>query len=137
MGKVAPSEVSVHEKPRTLQEMYACTLLWAGRHVNIPPEVWRQVCNLPYKWGQVCNLPYLGRLQACPHMGYSFSSSVIDAELMQYRRPVGGGPSLKTCPRWAPQRRQVTSVRTIPNDRSWCSAIAWPFTSPFLASIGA
>src|SRR5579871_6630213 len=30
---------------------------------------------------------------------------------MQYRRPVGLGPSSKTWPRWPPQRRQCTSVR--------------------------
>ena len=33
---------------------------------------------------------------------------------MQYRSPVGPGPSGNTCPRWAPQLRQTTSVRTIP-----------------------
>ena len=32
---------------------------------------------------------------------------------MQYRRLVGGGPSSKRWPRWLPQRRQCTSVRTI------------------------
>jgi hypothetical protein len=35
-------------------------------------------------------------------------------EFMQKRRPVGRGPSLNTCPRWLPQRRQRTSVRTMP-----------------------
>ena len=33
---------------------------------------------------------------------------------MQYRWPVGGGPSAKTCPRCPPQRLQCTSVRSIP-----------------------
>jgi hypothetical protein len=37
-----------------------------------------------------------------------------DAELMQYRRPVGFGPSSKTWPRWEPQFEQTTSVREIP-----------------------
>ena len=52
---------------------------------------------------------------------------------MQYRSPVGGGPSLKTWPRWEPQRRQVTSVRIMKWVRSSCSAIVLPFTP----SIGA
>src|SRR5262245_29835328 len=38
-------------------------------------------------------------------------SSFSESELMQKRRPVGGGPSWNTWPRWAPQRRQVTSTR--------------------------
>ena len=33
---------------------------------------------------------------------------------MQYRWPVGPGPSSNTWPRWPPQARQTTSVRTIP-----------------------
>jgi len=33
------------------------------------------------------------------------------AELMQYRKPVGGGPSLNTCPWWPPHLVQCTSVR--------------------------
>src|SRR5271165_5722070 len=37
---------------------------------------------------------------------------------MQYRSPVGFGPSSKTWPRWPSQRRQVTAVRVIQNDRS-------------------
>src|SRR5947209_9588061 len=32
---------------------------------------------------------------------------------MQYRCPVGGGPSSNTCPRCPPQRRQWTSVRVM------------------------
>src|SRR5262249_21842930 len=39
--------------------------------------------------------------------GTNFSES----ELMQNRRPVGGGPSGKTWPRWAPQSRHMTSTR--------------------------
>lgn len=38
----------------------------------------------------------------------------MDAELIQKRRLVGGGPSLKTWPKWALQQEQVTSVRIIP-----------------------
>lgn len=30
---------------------------------------------------------------------------------MQYLLPVGGGPSSKTCPRWASQTAQRTSTR--------------------------
>ena len=37
---------------------------------------------------------------------------------MQYRSPVGAGPSSKTCPRWPSQRLQTTSVRTIPTVRT-------------------
>ena len=36
------------------------------------------------------------------------------AEFMQKRSPVGPGPSGKTWPRWASQRAQRTSVRTMP-----------------------
>ena len=43
---------------------------------------------------------------------------------MQKRCPFGPGPSGKTCPRWPPQRAQVTSVRTIPRLRSSCSSTA-------------
>jgi hypothetical protein len=37
-----------------------------------------------------------------------------EAELMQYRIPVGGGPSLNRCPRWASQRAHRISVRIMP-----------------------
>ena len=37
---------------------------------------------------------------------------------MQYRRPVGAGPSGKTWPRWPPQLAHRTSVRRIPCDVS-------------------
>src|ERR1035437_1535981 len=37
---------------------------------------------------------------------------------MQYRRPVGFGPSSKTWPTWASQRRHITSVRTLKKLRS-------------------
>ena len=36
-----------------------------------------------------------------------------EAEFMQYRRPVGFGPSSKTWPRWAPSTVQWTSSRTM------------------------
>ena len=35
-----------------------------------------------------------------------------EAEFMQYRNPVGGGPSLKTWPRWPSQRAHATAVRS-------------------------
>ena len=41
---------------------------------------------------------------------------------MQYRKPVGGGPSLKTWPRWPPQRGQCTSVRLSPK---LLSSLVW------------
>ena len=37
-----------------------------------------------------------------------------DIEFMQYRWPVGLGPSSNTCPRCPPQRAHTTSVRSIP-----------------------
>ena len=40
---------------------------------------------------------------------------------MQYRSPVGAGPSWKTCPRCASQRLQCTSVRRMKKLRSSCS----------------
>src|SRR5262249_46167487 len=45
------------------------------------------------------------------------------AELMQYRCPVGCGPSGNTCPRWPPQFEHITSVRTIPKVVSVSSSI--------------
>ena len=36
------------------------------------------------------------------------------AELMQYRRPVGAGPSSNTCPRCDPLLFAMTSVRAMP-----------------------
>ncbi len=38
----------------------------------------------------------------------------MHTELMQYRRPVGGGPSRNRWPRWASQPAHVISVRTMP-----------------------
>src|SRR5262245_2074989 len=43
-----------------------------------------------------------------------------DAEFMQYRRCVGGGPSSNTCPRCASHRGHKTSSRTMPADVSRC-----------------
>jgi hypothetical protein len=43
------------------------------------------------------------------------------AEFMQYRSPVGAGPSSNTCPKCASHRAQRTSVRTIPYSVSRCS----------------
>src|SRR5215471_14027405 len=37
---------------------------------------------------------------------------------MQYLNPVGFGPSSKTWPRWPPQRRQWTAVRSMPSEVS-------------------
>jgi len=44
-----------------------------------------------------------------------------EAELMQYRWPVGWGPSLKRCPRWASLPFDRTSMRTIPCETSFFS----------------
>jgi hypothetical protein len=51
---------------------------------------------------------------------YCFGLSFRDTELMQYRSPVGFGPSGKTCPRCAPQDLHVTSVRVMP----WLRSVA-------------
>ena len=40
---------------------------------------------------------------------------------MQYRFPVGGGPSSNTWPRWDPHRAHSTAVRVMPNERSGVS----------------
>jgi Alpha/beta hydrolase domain len=40
------------------------------------------------------------------------------AEFMQYRKPVGAGPSSKTCPRCASHSVHFTSRRTVPNEIS-------------------
>ncbi len=45
----------------------------------------------------------------------------IAAELMQYRSPVGLGPSSKTCPRCEAPAFDLTSVRVMPSVRSLCS----------------
>src|SRR2546423_11318366 len=57
---------------------------------------------------------------------FHYSSSRFNAaELMQYRRPVGCGPSGNTCPRWPPQFEHMTSVRVIPSVLSDSSSIAF------------
>ena len=49
------------------------------------------------------------------HEHYSpAGTNLRDAEFRQYLRPVGAGPSGKTCPRWPSQRRQRISVRIMP-----------------------
>src|ERR1019366_5476827 len=50
-------------------------------------------------------------LEGRGHYFFSFGSRSMEAELMQYRRPVGLGPSSKTWPRWASHLEQRTSVR--------------------------
>ena len=52
-------------------------------------------------------LPRPDRLQGIP-------SKANAAEFMQYRIPVGFGPSPNTWPRWEPHRAHRTSVLTIP-----------------------
>src|SRR3989344_1754558 len=53
-----------------------------------------------------------------------FSSRSKHTELMQYRFPVGVGPSSKTCPKCEPQRAHVISVLSIPNVPSRCCRVA-------------
>src|ERR1700751_517097 len=59
--------------------------------------------------------------QACPDgqavnsvRPQAFFTNFSEAEFMQYRRPVGCGPSSNTCPRWASRSVQFTSSRIIP-----------------------
>ena len=64
-------------------------------------------CNLRSEW-----------LVAYPEPGPTVSAQAsftkrIEAEFMQYRNPVGAGPSSNTCPRCASHKRQDTAVRTI------------------------
>lgn len=47
--------------------------------------------------------------------GVALFTKSMDAELMQKRRCLGGGPSSKTWPMWAEHREQRTSVRTMPS----------------------
>lgn len=47
--------------------------------------------------------------------GAALFTKSMDAELMQKRRCLGGGPSSKTWPMWAEHREQRTSVRTMPS----------------------
>ena len=56
-------------------------------------------------------------------LGSSFSA----AELMQYLRPVGSGPSSKTCPRCPPHVAHVASVRVMKMERSVSVATAAGF----------
>ena len=72
-------------------------------------------------------------------MGSNFTATPF----MQYRSPVGGGPSLKTWPRCPPQRLQCTSVRVTKNDRSWdvpmalssgCQKLGQPVPLSYLVS---
>src|SRR5580704_4103118 len=59
-----------------------------------------------------------------------FSVNLSDSELRQNRRPVGRGPSSKTCPRWPSQRAQLISILCTPCESSARSttfslAIGW------------
>src|SRR5215211_7922216 len=61
------------------------------------------------------------------HSGLASGSKRSAAELMQKRWPVGAGPSSKTCPWWAPQTAQWTSVRRMKRLRS--SSVSTLFSS--------
>src|SRR5579871_6928300 len=67
---------------------------------------------------------FLNNAAYCPYpsdSSWSAGMKRIDAEFMQYRNPVGAGPSSKTCPKWASHFEQRTSVRTMPYFVSRCS----------------
>src|SRR3989339_693940 len=57
----------------------------------------------------------INRFTYLPYPSFSKSSlgmNLIAAEFMQYRSPVGGGPSLNTWPRWELACLLLTSVLT-------------------------
>src|SRR6266478_8192160 len=56
--------------------------------------------------------------------GMRYCINSVALELMQYRIPVGCGPSSKTCPRWASHRLHFTSVRRIPRLVSFSASTA-------------
>ena len=58
-----------------------------------------------------------------------------EAELMQYRRPVGLGPSSNTCPRWARSSSTITSVRTLNRLRSGFVSMTPPRPAPRSSAI--
>src|SRR6201993_864128 len=62
---------------------------------------------------RVTTLPRGLMLRGSPRRSQS-AWKVIATPFMQYRRPVGGGPSLNTWPRWPPHRLHRTSVRIMP-----------------------
>jgi hypothetical protein len=49
-----------------------------------------------------------------PNLSHPRFTNFNDPELMQYRKPVGSGPSSNTWPRCASHKAQFTAVRTIP-----------------------
>lgn len=55
----------------------------------------------------------VARLVGPPYPAFSKANA-----FMQYRNPVGGGPSGKTWPRWASQMAQVASMRVMPWEKS-------------------
>src|SRR3989475_9628644 len=59
-----------------------------------------------------------------PHPGLRWN--LREAELRQYRKPVGSGPSSNTCPRWEPQLAHSTSTRRMNKLRSSFSC-TWSF----------
>src|SRR5690348_12575512 len=64
-----------------------------------------------------------GQVSPCSWLAVA-GSNASEHELMQYRLPVGLGPSLKTWPRWPPQRRHTTSVRRMNRPLSGRSSTA-------------
>src|SRR3989339_113163 len=53
-------------------------------------------------------------------LGLDIRTNLNAAALMQYRLPLGAGPSLKMWPRWASQRAQFTSILCMPRLSSSC-----------------
>src|ERR1700722_2391221 len=52
---------------------------------------------------------------------YTAFTKRSDAEFMQYRRPVGLGPSSNTWPRCASHSVHATAIRSVPSELSWIS----------------
>src|SRR5215470_17046719 len=67
-----------------------------------------------------------GEWQLLDHSPLPFSycfTNFSEAEFMQYRNPVGRGPSSKTWPRCPPQRLHITSTRRMPRLSSFSVSI--------------
>src|SRR5262245_13892244 len=77
-----------------------------GRHRTVRGP--SRACQLPHTSPSGAPRPSLFGI------GSPFGVNSSEMELMQYRSPVGGGPSGKTCPWCAPQRAQTISVRIMP-----------------------
>ena len=86
--------------------------IWSDRRPADTKRV-RAVGFLPIPWDGRFATEAIGPYVFCGMSSPSGKNS-SDAELRQYRCPVGGGPSGKTWPWCPPQRAQRISMRRIP-----------------------